>query len=209
MAFDFLNFTNYFNPQSFYSNNNSWEPFPMPNWFSFNFLPTTNFNYNFSKTSVFNFTGLNVPKFEYSFAPLNFKNFDTVEFGEKNTELEGYNSALGSKIASIALENHTGFNKSCALKVNDALEDAGVSNGRGHAYQLIDILKQNSNFKQITPNGSLKDLPAGCVLVYDKGVAGYDENYGHVEITTGTGEAVSDGITYNLYKIPSAIFMPV
>ena len=47
------------------------------------------------------------------------------------------------------------------------------------------------------------------MLVYDKGVAGYDENYGHVEITTGTGEAVSDGITYNLYKIPSAIFMPV
>ena len=46
-------------------------------------------------------------------------------------------------------------------------------------------------------------------MVYDKGVQGYSASYGHTEITTGDGRAVSDGITNNLYKKPSSIFIPV
>ena len=72
------------------------------------------------------------------------------------------------------------------------------------------ILRNNKNFKEIPVDTvNVKDLPAGCVLVYDKGSQGYSRKYGHTEITTGDGRAVSDGITKNLYKKPSAIFMPV
>ena len=72
------------------------------------------------------------------------------------------------------------------------------------------ILKNNKNFKEISPEGiDVGKLPAGCVLVYDKGVEGYSKRYGHTEITTGDGRAVSDGITKNLCKKPSAIFIPV
>ena len=70
-------------------------------------------------------------------------------------------------------------------------------------------VQANKNFKEINPNGvDLKKLPAGCVLVYGKGVAGYSKKYGHTEITTGNGKAVSDGVTQNLHRKPTAIFMP-
>ena len=71
------------------------------------------------------------------------------------------------------------------------------------------MLRGNSNFKEISVNGvNVKELPAGCVLVFEKGAQGYSKEYGHVEITIGDGRGVSDGITQNL-KTPSAIFIPV
>ena len=64
-------------------------------------------------------------------------------------------------------------------------------------------------FKEISPNSvNVKDLPAGCVIVFDRGMYKYSDDYGHVEITTGDGRGVSDGVTTDLRK-PSAIFMPV
>ena len=72
------------------------------------------------------------------------------------------------------------------------------------------ILRKNKKFKEISPSEvNVEDLPAGCILVYNKGVQGYSPKYGHTEITTGDGRAVSDGITNNLYKTPSSIFVPV
>jgi hypothetical protein len=72
------------------------------------------------------------------------------------------------------------------------------------------ILKSNRNFKEISTEGiDVAKLPAGCILVYGRGEQGYDEDAGHTEITTGDGRAVSDGITKNLYKKPSNIFIPV
>ena len=74
---------------------------------------------------------------------------------------------------------------------------------------MSNILANNPNFKKLSSNNvNVKELPAGCVLVYDKGAQGYSKEYGHVEITTGDGRGVSDGITQNLRK-PSAIFIPV
>ena len=68
----------------------------------------------------------------------------------------------------------------------------------------------NKNFKEIsTSKIDVKDLPAGCVLVYNRGSQGYSSEYGHTEITTGDGRAVSDGITKHLFKKPDAIFVPV
>ena len=79
----------------------------------------------------------------------------------------------------------------------------------GDAYKMTGILRKNSHFKEISPNSvNVKDLPAGCVIVFDRGMYEYSDKYGHVEITTGDGRGVSDGVTTNLQK-PSAIFMPV
>lgn len=129
----------------------------------------------------------------------------------KNTgKLSDYNSEKGNKLATIALNRACGFNKQCAKYVSDALEEAGLSNGeRGHAYQMFNILRNNNNFKEISVSDvSVENLPAGCILVYDKGVKGASKDYGHVQVTTGDGRAVSDGITNNI-KQPSAIFIPV
>ena len=53
-----------------------------------------------------------------------------------------------------------------------------------------------------------KDLPAGCVLVYEKGVAGYSSQYGHIEITDGNGNAYSDGKTRNI-RPGAKVYIPV
>ncbi|MBQ7764083.1 CHAP domain-containing protein [bacterium] len=155
-----------------------------------------------------------------SYAP----NFDTFSYttnvqascsisqnhSSKNTFLKEYNKNRGEKLANIALKNSVGWTEYCAKYVKKAIKEAGLGDcGAGHAYQMSNILANNPNFKKLSSNNvNVKELPAGCVLVYDKGAQGYSKEYGHVEITTGDGRGVSDGITQNLRK-PSAIFIPV
>ena len=109
------------------------------------------------------------------------------------------------------MNNSTGATGFCAAYVKRAIQQAGLGPYEsGHAYQMTQILRKNKNFKEISPeNVDVSKLPAGCVLVYNKGVEGYSKEYGHTEITTGDGRAAYDGITKNLYKKPSAIFIPV
>jgi len=97
------------------------------------------------------------------------------------------------------------------MYVKASIRDAGLGSYKnGHAYQMTGILRSNPNFKEISPSSvNVKDLPSGCILVYNRGAQDYSAEYGHTEITTGDGRAVSDGITDNLYKEPSAIFVPV
>ncbi len=142
-------------------------------------------------------------------------NFSTTKSPKKSNLASGipsnYNATLGKRISQVALKNSAGkFTKKCAKYVKNALKEAGAAEYEfGHAYQMIEILNKNKNFKQISPNSvNVNDLPAGCVLVYTKGAQGYSPKYGHTEITTGDGRGVSDGITNNLRK-PSAIFVPV
>ena len=124
--------------------------------------------------------------------------------------LKEYSSERGEKLAQIALQNKTGFNKQCATYVKNAIQEAGLgSYVQGDAHRTDEILANNANFKEISVEGvNINELPAGCVLVYEKGAAGYSSEYGHVEITTGDGRGVSDGITNNL-RTPSSIFIPV
>ncbi len=143
--------------------------------------------------------------------------------------LKNYNANAGKKLVNLAMK-YSNFeidheskkvtsiskpsNKSigdCALYVKAAIRDVGLGAYQyGHAYQMTSILRNNPNFKEISPRSvNLKDLPAGCVLVYNKGVGGYSKDYGHTEITTGNGSAVSDFITKKLKKTPSTIFIPV
>ena len=142
--------------------------------------------------------------------------------------LREYNSEKGNRLADIAMHNAgyvidasttkitsqtkdpDEFTSYCARYVKAAIRDAGLGEYySGHAYQMAGHLRNNDNFKEISSSTPLKDVPAGAILVYDRGVAGYSSQYGHVEIKTDDGRAVSDGITDNLYKRPSHIFIPV
>lgn len=138
---------------------------------------------------------------------------DNIRLSTKvnSSVLKNYNANAGKKLAQIALYGSTGTRGKCAKYVKNAIVRSGLGEYEwGHAYQMTSILRNNPNFKEISPRSvNLKDLPAGCVLVYNKGVGGYSKDYGHTEITTGNGSAVSDHVTKKLKQTPSAIFMPV
>lgn len=216
-------FSNMFSPQwSFMS-----FP-PLFNNFGVNFNNFTMPSFNWSNSwNNFNFTmPVNNVWNNYTM-PINWNNgFDTftkttssnlnsnlsISTETKCTDLisMGYNAQKGQRLAKTALNRATGFGGNCAKYVKKAIQSSGLGEYKaGHAYQMTSILSKNSHFKQISPNSvNVNDLPAGCILVFNKGAQGYSKTYGHVEITTGTGKAVSDGITKDLQK-PSAIFIPV
>lgn len=197
--------------------------------------PQVSFNM-WNSMPLFNFdTGFKFPSFDFS--NLNIFNWNTniswsnnLSFGDTFTrtsssigtsrstlKLDGYNASAGRKLADIAMNRRQADRWSsirgtgkCATYTKKAIEAAGMgSYVSGHGYQMTDILSRNKNFKQISASGvDVTKLPAGCVLVYGKGVSGYNKDYGHTEITTGDGRGVSQAITYNVRK-PSAIFIPV
>lgn len=180
------------------------------------FNPTLNY-YNFS-------LGNNVfTLFNNKFAnqnkqtPTNTNNNSTTKTIYTNTnkastslEQVGYDANKGEKLAYTASKNAVGFTKHCATYVKNAIQSSGLGAYEyGDAYECANILERNKNFKEISTNGlDLSTLPAGCVLVYDKGVAGYSSKYGHTEITLGNGQAVSDGVTNNIRQ-GARVFVPV
>lgn len=156
----------------------------------------------------------NFGKINFSKPVTNFSKGINISNNKQNLSLWknlGYNSQKGLQLAQTAASNAVGFTGYCAKHVKKAIAKTGLgAYESGNACDMTNILRRNKNFKEISPNGvDLKKLPAGCVLVYGKGVAGYSSKYGHTEITTGSGKAISDGVTNNLYKKPTAIFMPV
>lgn len=208
-----------------YNSSNIWEAsnlkFDSPKFDASNTTWNTNWNTDF--TNWGDKFVKSSPKTTFSTKPAK------LDFKTDTLKLDGYNETAGKKLASIAWNNaHHGIDKAnrkisgssknpqtftgnCARYVKIAIRDAGLgAYPDGHAYQMIEPLRQNKNFKEISTEGvNLKQLPAGCVLVYGKGVSDYSNKYGHIELTLGNGKAVSDGTTDNLYKKPSAIFMPV
>lgn len=226
-----FNFSNWTLP-SFNWNTPSWSNF------SLNYSQNNNFTWNNNLDNTigdtFTYTGINYPQYNFNrnydfttnqyptvtlptFAQspsLTFssKTYKNDLFTEKSNAdfIKDYNASKGKKLAKTALNNSVGWSGYCAKYVKTAIEDVGLGQYEsGHAYQMTDILEDNPNFKKVsTQNIKVDDLPTGCVLVYDKGVQGYSKDYGHVEITTGDGRGVSDGITHNLRK-PSAVFIPV
>ena len=194
--------------------------FPFP---TFPFLnqslisPSTNFNFNFSSslnnqcgdsfTSTFtshsgdSSTSTSSSHYSDSFAK---KSKNKFNFSD-------YDAKAGKKLAQTALRDSVGFKGRCATYVKNAIQKAGLGDYQyGDAYKMTAILKNNPNFKEVSAKGlDVQNLPAGCVLVYNKGEEGYSQKYGHTEITTGDGRAVSDGITKNLHKQPSTVFVPV
>lgn len=180
----------------------------------FNFTSSQNF---YPQLPLFPTT---LPKFDFKQNIFNFNNKTNTSSGIKISTNNGnslswsklgYNAQKGLQLAQNAVSNAVGFTGYCARYVKKAISETGLgAYESGNACDLLHTMRNNKNFKEISPDGiDLKSLPAGCVLVYDKGVGGYSSRYGHTEITTGSGKAVSDGVTNNLYKKPSAIFMPV
>lgn len=189
-----------------------------------NSFTTFNNNNNFNWNNNF-YNSYNTDIFTRTTTP---SSTPTIKYNASYLKLDGYNEDFGKKLATTALE-YTNYkcdkgNKTiirtqkkssynwdglCATYVKMAIRDSGGGNyENGHAYQMTDILRKNKKFKQISTNVDLKSLPAGCILVYGKGVAGYSSEYGHVEITLGDGRAASDALTTNLHKKPTAIFIP-
>lgn len=125
-------------------------------------------------------------------------------------ESSGYNSKAGRTLAQIASNRASNFHGQCATYVKQAIQNAGLGDyQQGDAYKCADILSRNKNFKEISTTGlDLSSLPAGCVLVYGKGVSGYNKYAGHTEITLGNGQAASDGITNNIRQ-GARVFVPV
>ena len=154
---------------------------------------------------------LSVPRLTGCCAP----SISSVRISSNNQNMSywqslGYNSQKGSLLANETASHAVGFSGYCARYVKNAIVRSGLGRYEsGHAYQQIDTLRHNSNFREISPEGvDVNSLPAGCILVFGRGVSGYSREYGHIEVTTGTGKGVSDGVTNHLKK-PSAIFMPV
>lgn len=123
----------------------------------------------------------------------------------------GYDAEKGQLLARKAIQGYTGFKGQCATSSKTAIQNAKLGKyEKGHAYQCTAILDRNPNFKRIDTTGLNldRDLPAGCVLVYPRGVAGYNKKYGHIEITDGKGHAYSDGKTNNIRQ-GAIVYIPV
>ncbi len=124
----------------------------------------------------------------------------------------GYNSQLANRLAQdIASHVCSGSTGYCAKYVSNSLERLGISGARGDAWQLKNSLRVNPHFKEIdVASVDVKKLPAGCILVYDRGAGGYSRKYGHVEITLGNGKAASDFINNNIVSTSNmTVFVPV
>ena len=195
------------------------------NVLSNNIFSASNFGSFWDNSAMFNSISMNNSSIWSNNTTAVTKPSDTFEKTNnyKAITLDGYNAEKGKKLAQIAWNGRntkkvwnskkkiwTDFTGYCCKSVKTALESAGLAPYYdGHAFQMITPLRNNKNFKEIAVSeDNYKNLPAGCILVYGKGVSGYDKDNGHIEVITEDGKGVSDGVTQNIRK-PSAIFMPV
>ena len=143
----------------------------------------------------------------------------TTKISTKNklSELNklGYSKEIGQKLAQDAVNNikkvYDKEKPQCATYVKNAIERCGLGEYElGHAYKCADILRRNPNFKEVKISGKdLKKLPAGCIIVYPKGDAGYSSQYGHIEISLGNGKAVSDFVNNIKASDNATVFIPI
>lgn len=181
-----------------------------------NFNPTKNYStYTYANNlfSLYNNNFANLKKgldSDNTYTTTNSKKALSSNKVSATLEDAGYDKTKGDKLANTAAKNTVGFTHQCATYVKNAIQNSGLGAYEyGDAYECANILERNKNFKEISTNGlDLSTLPAGCVLVYDKGVAGYSSKYGHTEITLGNGQAASDGVTNNIRQ-GARVFVPV
>ena len=140
-------------------------------------------------------------------------NPNAVNFNSLSEKGLKYSSTKGQRLARDIAGHMVGFSGNCSRYVRQSLQRTGLYNGHtAHAYQMANVLAQNKDFQEISPNDvDLNSLPPGCILVYDRGAAKkYSSTSGHIEVTLGDGTAVSDGRTKHLIKTDKMrIFVPV
>lgn len=126
-----------------------------------------------------------------------------------------YSAEKGKKLAEYMRNHAVGFTGYCSRHVSNGIAATGLGNERAPSAHMMDgLLTKNSNFKEITVSSKeeLKNLPAGCIIVYEAGAAGYNRKHGHIEVTLGNGTNCSDGITRNPRYAPPGqmhVFVPV
>ena len=196
------------------------------------FLPLVNTNYSNSIDNQNYFDGFSSP-FENYFndyiSTLLFmstmRKFDSLKFGtykaghnfNTGTNLSQlknvYNPALSNKLANVAYENAQSRNTVgyCYGGVKDSLRDTGLTDGRlsgSAAFQADDILKNQENFRKIDVSKSdLKNLPAGCVIVWQPSQG---HQYGHILVTLGDGREASDHVqNISTRNTDFSVFVPI
>ncbi len=155
----------------------------------------------------------NAVKGSFDAASVNFnKNNNAISFDDLKAKGYKYSISNGQKFAKDVASHSVGFTGKCSTYVRQALQRTGLYNGHtASAYQMGAVLANNKNFQEVSASSvDLKNLPAGCIVVYDKGAAGYNSQHGHIEVTLGDGTACSDGRTYNQRTAQNMrIFVPV
>lgn len=96
----------------------------------------------------------------------------------------------GKDLAKFADSNANGPGGYCFKWVGQALRKFGVNTSGASAYMAADQLAKNPKFRevQVAPK-DLKGLPAGAVVVWDKGPG---HPHGHISIALGNGKEASD-----------------
>lgn len=158
-------------------------------------------------------------KGSFDAASVNFnKNKNAISFDSFAAKGLKYNEDAGQDLAKYVARNSVGFTGYCSRHVRKGLQSQGLCQKHtASAYQMGGVLAEAKNkkgqktFQEVSASSvDLKKLPAGCVLVYDKGAAGYSSAHGHIEVTLGDGTACSDGRTYNIRKAKNMrVFVPV
>lgn len=98
------------------------------------------------------------------------------------------------KLANMAAQNAATVNTRgwCLREVQDSMQAAGFGVKRvGHAFQSAQDFAKNSRFKEVNPPADLRKLPAGAVVVWDKGPGRVS---GHISVALGDGREASDHI---------------
>ncbi|MBR1753932.1 hypothetical protein IJ732_03770 [bacterium] len=126
-----------------------------------------------------------------------------------------------TKQIAEASKKQVGYNKKssalCAMFVREALEKTGVVEKNEtrviSAYMLTKKYEETGSFMKLDIQNyeDLKDLPPGCIIVWEKG-PGFGSafaQHGHVAVTQGDGKATSD---YNQmikdYGTKFSVFVP-
>lgn len=114
------------------------------------------------------------------------------------------------KLAQVAESNAraNGTTGWCLREVNDSLETSGFNIRRQpSAYMAADELARHPDFHEVQPPSDLRSLPAGAVVVWDKGPGKPD---GHISIALGNGKEASDHIQNQItnYGTSVRVFFP-
>lgn len=146
-------------------------------------------------------------------------NDNLMTFDELSAQGLKYSSEKGQKLAQDIGSHAHGFIGKCSNRVSNGLQRTGLGNERmPSAHMMDDKLREdirtgkNTNFREIkvTSQEQLRSLPAGCIIVYEAGAAGYNSTHGHIEVSLGNGTAASDGITRNMrFTQNMSVFVPV
>lgn len=129
-----------------------------------------------------------------------------------------YNPKLGNNLANIAYKNASTMNTrhKCLKGAREILNQADLVDGKmgASAYQAAAVLERNKNFKEVSVSREdLRNLPAGCVLVWDRNYVGSKTSdiHGHIAITLGDGKEASDHVSDKTYLLNSRhrVFVPV